>query len=438
MANYYIYNGGSGAGGTSWATAYTTLATAISGKAAGDVFFVAHDHVESTAAAISTTLPGTSANPNYIYCVNRAGSVPPVAADLRDTAQISTTGTSSITLTGFIKECYGIIFSAGSAANSASIGLSSSTQKFNRYVNCTFKLNNTNTASVITLGLSTGTFTVLENCRVQFGEATTQKINCAGRAVIRNTSVPFIAGAVFPATLFNIGAASYTVIEGLDLSQLTSGTYFAMNGTVLSTFVVKDCKLNAGPAIAVSSGIQVAGVGDLILVRCDSGDTIHRTERINYMGAMATDATTYLTGGATDGTTPYSIKITTNANSTGTGFECLPIHIWNDVIGSPKTVTIQGQWAGGAVPNNNDIWFDTHYLGVSGFPQGLVASSGVVSTINPGVGYSAGLGTWVNPQATKFAMSATFTAQEKGPLTIYVKARKASSTFWFDPKPVIT
>jgi hypothetical protein len=34
-------------------------------------------------------------------------------------------------------------------------------------------------------------------------------------------------------------------------------------------------------------------------------------------------------------------------------------------------------------------------------------------------------------------MLATFTPQEKGPLTIYVRAAKASSTFYIDPKPIV-
>jgi hypothetical protein len=35
-------------------------------------------------------------------------------------------------------------------------------------------------------------------------------------------------------------------------------------------------------------------------------------------------------------------------------------------------------------------------------------------------------------------MSVTFTPQQKGAVTIYVKAAKASSTFYIDPKPVLS
>ena len=82
MASYYVYSGAGGAAdGSSWANAYTTMALALaSGKVAGDIFYLAHDHNESTGASVTLTFPGTAASPNKVLCVNRAGSVPPVAA----------------------------------------------------------------------------------------------------------------------------------------------------------------------------------------------------------------------------------------------------------------------------------------------------------------------------------------------------------------------
>src|SRR5829696_6649358 len=100
MANYYVYSGAAGAAnGTSWTNAYTTLANAIAGSvAAGDTVYVAHDHAESTAASISHTWPGTATSPVRVICANRAGSVPPVSADLANTATVTTTGNSPITI----------------------------------------------------------------------------------------------------------------------------------------------------------------------------------------------------------------------------------------------------------------------------------------------------------------------------------------------------
>jgi hypothetical protein len=35
-------------------------------------------------------------------------------------------------------------------------------------------------------------------------------------------------------------------------------------------------------------------------------------------------------------------------------------------------------------------------------------------------------------------MAATFTPQNKGPLTVYIRCAKASSTFYIDPKVVLS
>ena len=89
MANLYCWSGATGtASGAIWANAKTTLAAALVTEVAGDTIFVAHDHVETTAGALTLTSNGTLANPTKVICVNRAGSVPPVSGDRRDTAQI--------------------------------------------------------------------------------------------------------------------------------------------------------------------------------------------------------------------------------------------------------------------------------------------------------------------------------------------------------------
>src|SRR4029077_14277585 len=98
MANVYVDSNAAGAGtGADWANAYTTLGAALTAKAAGDSFFVAHNHAETAASAKVLTSPGTVSNPCFIYCVSSAGSVPPVSADLRTTATITTTGAFAIT-----------------------------------------------------------------------------------------------------------------------------------------------------------------------------------------------------------------------------------------------------------------------------------------------------------------------------------------------------
>ena len=100
MANRYVWSGATGtATGASWANAHTTIQSAIAAGAAGDTYFVAHDHAQTAASSISISPNGSQGSPDRFICVNRAGSVPPVAADLRDTASVTTTGAANITFT---------------------------------------------------------------------------------------------------------------------------------------------------------------------------------------------------------------------------------------------------------------------------------------------------------------------------------------------------
>jgi hypothetical protein len=168
------------------------------------------------------------------------------------------------------------------------------------------------------------------------------------------------------------------------------------------------------------------------------GDTNYRTEKYNYAGTLTTETTIVRTGGASDGTTPIAWKIVTTANSKWEfPFECPPISIWNETVGSAVTVTVQGIWGGGAVPNTDDIWIDCEYLGTSGFPIASKATSSKADGLAAGTGIPAGSGTW-GGSTTKFAMAVTITPQEKGPITIYVRAATSSTTFYIDPKPVVT
>jgi hypothetical protein len=334
-----------------------------------------------------------------------------------------------------VAECYGIIFSAGDSTNLASITVSGQTNRTWRLNSCALKLAGSDPNALIRLSAGGGAnASILENTTVQFA-STSQKLQASGRAIWRNTAAA-VTGATIPLELLSFAAAGSWFLEGIDLSALGSGKTIVKADANPSLVVLKDCKLGASATVA---GTPTAlGAGETNMIRCDSGDTNYRTEKYIYAGTQTTETTIVRTDGASDGTTPISWKIVTTANSKWEfPFECLPISIWNETVGSAVTVTIQGIWGGGAVPNNDEIWVDVEYLGTSGFPLASKATSNKANGLASGSAIPAGSGTW-GGSTTKFAMSAVFTPQEKGPLTIYVRAAKVSSTFYVDPKPVIT
>ena len=438
MADWYVWSGATGGGtGADWANAYINLSS-ISAKAAGDRFFVAHDHVQTQASALTITAPGTEALPSRIYCVNRAGTVPPVAADLRTTATVSTTGAFAITLAGSVAECYGILFSAADAAANGSLNVNSTNGRTWRLVNCGFRLNTTSGSPRITFCTGAGNNAcILENCTLQLG-AVGQRVDTTGRTIWRGGA---LIGTIAPTNLFGMGGGgALWFVEGVDLSLMTPGTkaLFAQTTNVPNGIgIIKDCKLGASVVIIVPPTSSY-GNHEITVIRSDSGDTNYRTEKYTYAGAITTETTIVLTGGASDGGQPISWKFVTTVNSEFEfPLESLPITIWNESVGSPKTVTLQGIWATGALPKNDDIWIDVAYLGTAGFPIASRVSSKKATALTANADVAAGAGTW-GGGTTAFSLAVTFTPQEKGPVTIYVNAAKVSSTFYVDPKPVIT
>jgi hypothetical protein len=442
MTLRYVRSGAGGAAtGADWANAYLTLAAAMTASAAGDTIYVSEDHAESSASAQTMASPGTAAAPVLVTCVNHSGSVPPVSADLRTTATVSTTGGNAIGFTGDFCEYEGITFTSGNTSTNATMSiLTNAVNKSIRFKNCALRLGNTNSSSFIQMSSSSagGSSIELDNTTVQFGNAS-QSINLVGDLIWKNTPSA-ITGATLPTTLFTFSNArgASADLRGVDVSALGSGkTIFgAISGLIALQASMIDCKIDS--AVTLCGTPLGKGSGGLDYTRVDSGGTNYKHGRIRFAGTQTEEATIVRTGGASDGTTTISWKIVTTANCNQyVPYESLPIAIWNDTVGSSVTATVQGIWGGGAVPNNDDIWGEVEYLGASGSPLASFVNNGKADSLASNAGLSAGSGTW-GGSTTKFQLAVTFTPQQKGWIFFRVRAAKASSTFYIDPKITLT
>jgi hypothetical protein len=438
MASYYVWSGATGsANGTSWANAYTTLTLAFSGKAAGDVFYVAHDHAESTAAAVTLAAAGTIANPTKVICANRAGSVPPVSADRRTTATVTTTGTSStLNFSGFT-HYDGIIFSAGSGAGNVNAALQNTSGGWIKFDNCSLRLASTGTGK-LSLTID-GVYIELNNTTVSFA-GTGQGFLVGEVLKWRNTPSAFVGGSTIPTTLFNLSSGDGGSVEciGVDLSAAGSGKTIcgASSAANAVAFKLVDCKLDA--AVTKSAVPAAHGASEVDFVRSGASGVNYTVFRHRISGTLDHETTIVRTGGASDGTTLIAWKIVTTANCTySVPFECPPIAIWNDTVGSAKTATVEGVWGGGAVPLDGDIWVDVEYLGDATSPQGSFVNDGTPDLLATPANQTSSSSTW-GGSTTKFKLNVTFTAQQKGWIYARVKCAKASSTFYIDPLVTLT
>lgn len=441
MAGPWFYrSAAAGTGdGLSWTNARTTLATQTS-VVAGDTLWVADDHAETQASALTITLPGTVSNPNFVYCVDHT-QASPGTGDLRTTGTVTTTGNSAISIQG-VHYCYGITFNQGTGANALGLVLGNGSGNLvtvQKYEACAFNLVATG-ASFLAVWNQAGSQGYLEfiNCTITFGAVGQSIAYGGGRFIWRNTVSAF-GGATFPTNLFFVSVSVINILlEGVDLSALGSGKTIVQAAQNCSgTITFKDCKLNAAVTVA-SSPTTTNGSLITFVIRSDSAGTNYIEQLYKYEGSQVNELTIVRTGGASNGTTSESRKIVTTANSKWVlPFETIPIAIWNDTAGSPTTVTIFGTTTGGGVPKDDEIWFDAEYLGSASSPQGSFQTTTKANNLaaSAAVNNSADGSTWGGSGAGNGfkIVSPSFTPQQKGYIYVYVKAAKVSSTYYIDP-----
>ena len=228
---------------------------------------------------------------------------------------------------------------------------------------------------------------------------------------------------------------------GVDLSAYGSGTtlYSDTSGGQVSTMAFINCKLGAGVTIATPSSI-LYDQPRISVVSSDSAGTSYRTENYQKGGSQVTETSIVRAGGASDGATPISWKIVTEAFAGYVNwarpYEVLPIVAWNDKTSS-VTVTIYGIWGGGAVPNNDDIWIDAQYMGSAASPLATIATLTKANGLTAGSALASDSSSW-GGSTTPFKMSLTLSPAMKGPIYIYPKVGRANSTFYIDPKVVFS
>ena len=437
MAVYYVRSLAAGTGtGANWTNAYTTMTTALSGKVAGDIFYVSEDHAESTASAVTLTFAGTEASPNFVYCVNHSGTVPPVSADLRTTGSITTTGASGMTLQTGSFYIYGLIFNCGTGSGGSVFTLGTN-QRSQRFDSCTLALPQT--GSPILLVTGTANRVILNNSTISYASLTA---NTVLRSAYMSWNNVTLAGTA-PTTLFvDNGTGGQLEVIASDLSLLGSGKTLvgslANSGSYPWRFV--DCKLGASVTVATTPAANGAIGTDL--VNCDSGATNYRTERYRYAGTQTVETTIVRTGGASNGTTTIAWKIITTANSKWPmPYEAIPISIWNNSTSAITTLTVYGTTTGGGVPNNDDVWVEVEYPGSALTPKSSFIATTKADGLAPSVttNNSSDGSTWGGGGAGNGfkIVVPSFTPAMKGPLNIIVHVAKPSATYYIDPAPSI-
>lgn len=442
MANIYVpaAGGNNANNGSTWALGKETPAGADAIDAAGDNIYLSSNYSESNSTNLTLNFAGTLTAPTNLFSVNDSAEPP---TTLAAGATITKTGGASITINGSLYS-HGINF-----ISNASLGFNTGTTTgrcIQIFENCSLRSDGAFNMS----GVTDASTIELRNCTIRFN-GTGNYINVGHRIRISGGSI--VSGSATPVNLFypgQNGRGGLIEVEGFDFSNFGSTFNFfqAANLSWSGKHIVRNCKLPASWSGSLING-TITGIGARVeMHNCDSGDTNYRFRCQDYAGQINSETTIYRTGGASDGTTPISWRMASNAN---TLFPCVPLESpelpawWNDDVGSSKTVTVEIVHDGASALTDGEIWLEVQYLGTSGFPLSLFVSdrktllAAGAAQATSSAAWAGDTGTGPNGSATwnTLKLECTFTPQEAGYIQARVFLTKPSTTVFVDPKMTV-
>jgi hypothetical protein len=433
---------------TPWGAPHARLANALATNwgAAGDTFYVGHEHAETKAAASQLTFPGTAANWNTVLCVDDAVAPP---TTLATTGSIATTGAFTITMRAFAY-VYGITFTAASSSSTGHVYVGDTTYACGFVLdNCLLKLNTTSTTARIRLGTAASatardTYVELVNTNLQFGADQSVLL---GGVVVWNGGTFVAAGAISWLFLFVNYVPALLFVTGCDLSAVTSGSNIIV-GNVLNygKAYFSNCKVAAGVLLAVSNSASLAGPV-MYFDNCDSADpsTACRMEYCMPSGNIVNETVIVKANGATNGVVPISHKIKSTGSSAYYPTFVTPLRgptmtVWNDTLSS---ITVAVDILHDSLTNlkDDEVWLEVEYLGNAGFPfsaflsdrkTDIMATAADQATTYPATWTTTGI---TNPNYQRLLV--TVVPAERGEIRATVCLAKASYTVYVDPTILI-
>ena len=426
--------------GLTWALAKASITGAIAIDNAGDNIWLADGHTETLGTATTYSFAGTITLPTNLIAASSAAE-PPNAAGA---ATISTTG---IVTLGINSNIYanGITFNCGTGATGASMTLANADLDVQYYENCTFRLASTAVGVRIFVGSLTATTeadVTFRNCIVQFG-ANGQYLS------IRGATFRWEGGGVFtgtsPTQLFSANAGPGVCkidVSAIDISAMNAAIRLVtLNaGHVIATF--RDCKFPSGWTRDVANNLTV---GSRVEVHnCSGGDTNYTMYIEDYFGEIDAVNTDYRDGGASDGTTPISWKMTSasNVHYPSQVLRSPDIVVWNESIDVGLTITVEIANDFGSTLTDGDIWLEVLYPGYSGSTRGHWISGCKANVFTNQTNHPSSSATWTESAIgtiTKQKLSVVCIPREKGPLVVrVVKASHLCPVVYVDPYLTIT
>lgn len=410
----------------SWASSHNITA--------GDRVFVSSDHVETNLQSNYNMYGSPGSASILMLSVNKAGSVPPVAADLQSGASIS------VNSSPFQFEAQCPMFWQGFTFTQSANGqilFNASGQKPNYLKNCALVFSN---ASGGSLAANDPTRLTLDNTTLQVA-STAFKIDSPYPLDLNWINTPSLfQGATLPSSFINndqLHTLQNIIFRGVDLSALTGTLVAATNFSGGSKVLFEGCKINSSATRYGTPGNSSAPLDEVEFVNCYDSTSIF-SERYVPAGKVTTDTSTYMTGGATDDVGNFSHKMVSNSICDAfMPLESFWFDVENTATGSSKTATVE--LVSSASLNNTDIKLQLEYQGTSGSSVTTIVES-LTTVLDASAAVTTSTASWNSPPSTPVyqKLQITFTPQQAGRVRARVILAKASKTLWVNPQVTIT
>lgn len=438
-----VFTNVSGQGAYGWSAAAGNLYAITSNGAGGarpvaaDRVFLSSDHAETNSAGspfyILTSAQGYGIV--EVVSVNRAGSVPPQAADQLSGANITLTSGTPIFEPYTNVYWQGVTFTIGGAAGGLS--LASSGAKGHYFRNCAFVFTTSNTSAAISS--NNPMKATLDNTTVTFNGAG-QRFSISYPIDLAWINTPSAVAATVPTYLFENtgGNAPQTVTcRGVDLTALTTTLYYGAGSASYGKILLDSCKIASG-LVRLGTGSYLTAADEVELVSCFDGTNI-LSERHTPAGDLTTDRSTTMVSGAQDDTSLFAHKLVSSVRADGWAMtlDSFWLDVENTLVGSSHTATVE--IISSATLNNTDISLVLEYLGTSGSSLASFTST-LPNALTASAALPTSSATWNSPPATPVAqhLQATFTPQKAGRLRGLVRLGKPSTTVWLNPQIAVT
>lgn len=333
----------------------------------GQTFYAGDDHAESGASNIDHTSRGSEGIPFYVLCVDHLGSLPPVEADARTTATISTAG--------HINNNGNCVWDGVSCFTGTSGNLNCGWNGGNMLVkNCTMSCAG---SGYFLIGNSSSYKLEFVNISIKFNSSSSAGIYTYGKVIIRDCQNFFATGSALPNILFNTNYANELVVRGCDLSPLSAKNL--VGGGTGSAFdaVFENCKMATSYTFYRTSDTP-AQIQRVRMVRCGPGTHMYDAKVYDRNGFQQTDLTAARSGGVTIESTPLSwkfINYSTGSVHPGNALSSLQFSKWNATTAADVTATVYGIVNDAALPTNDELWLEVSYPGDSTSPMSSTKSS---------------------------------------------------------------